>query len=282
MQCTLAVGAVLFALSSMAMQVAAQTVPAQSLPNGIRVQSAGQLMEVTALRDDVLRVRVWPEGSAPENASWAVLPAALLSTAAVTPETHGFGTAKLHLVVGPNLALTVSDLSGHVLQQDGAPIVRRGKLKVNKPLMVQPSLEVLPVYVRGGSILPIEPLTQSTEERPVGPLTLRIYPATDLNAACAGEVYTDDGHTFGYRKGNYARVRFSCSLGKDGSMSVQVGPQEGSFAAWWTQYRLEIYGWTPQLSAASLGKVTLPLQRDAIGWSVTIPANVRGEIVQLR
>lgn len=41
----------------MAKQVAAQTAPVQSLPNGIRVQSAGQLLEVTALRDDVLRVR---------------------------------------------------------------------------------------------------------------------------------------------------------------------------------------------------------------------------------
>jgi len=159
---------------------------------------------------------------------------------------------------------------------------QRDKLNLNKPLLIQPSLEALPVYVRGGSILPVEPLTQSTEEKPAGPLTLRLYPASNPNTPCAGDVYTDDGHSFGYQKNNYARVRFSCSLAQNGSMSVQVTPQEGSYAAWWTQYRLEIYGWTPKLNSAFLGKVNLPLQRTAAGWSVTIPANVRGEIVQLR
>lgn len=159
---------------------------------------------------------------------------------------------------------------------------QRDKLNANKPLMIQPSLEVLPVYVRGGSILPIEPLTQSTEEKPVGPLTLRIYPATDPTMPCSGEVYTDDGHSFAYREDHYARVRFSCSLAPDGSMAVRVAPQEGSFAPWWTHYRVEIYGWTPKLSNASVDGTSLPLQQNQTGWTVTVPANLRGEIVQLR
>ena len=159
---------------------------------------------------------------------------------------------------------------------------QRDKLNLNKPLLIQPRLEVLPVYIRGGSILPIEPLTQSTEEKPSGPLTLRLYPATDQNTPCAGDVYTDDGHSFDFRKGQYAHVRFSCSLAQDGSLSLQVAQQQGNFTPWWTQYRLEIYGWTPKLTSASLGKVTLPLQRIATGWSVTIPANAGGEIVQMR
>ena len=48
-----------------------------------------------------LRVRVWTEGQEPENASWAVLPAALHSTATVTAEAQGFRTGKLHVSVGP-------------------------------------------------------------------------------------------------------------------------------------------------------------------------------------
>src|SRR4029077_10718632 len=35
-------------------------------------------------------------------------------------------------------------------------------------LLIQPKLDTLPVYVRGGAILPLQPLTQSTEERPQG------------------------------------------------------------------------------------------------------------------
>ena len=125
MPCALALAA-LSAPGALTSQVT-HSAPVRSLPNGMRVQSAGQVMELTALRDDVIRVRVWPEGREPENASWAVLPAALHSTTPVTPEAHGFATDKVHVSIGPNLAVTVSDLSGHVLQQDAEPIVHRGK-----------------------------------------------------------------------------------------------------------------------------------------------------------
>ena len=43
------------------------------ITNGIEVRSENAVMHVTALRDDVLRVRVGPLGLLPEDASWAVL-----------------------------------------------------------------------------------------------------------------------------------------------------------------------------------------------------------------
>ena len=127
LRCSFAIGSIAVALTCIARPLVAQTPPVQSLPNGVRVQGAGQVMEITALREDVLRVRVWPTGDEPENASWAVLPSALHSTATVTPEASGFKTGKLRVVVGTGLALTVSDLSAHVLQDDAEPILRRGK-----------------------------------------------------------------------------------------------------------------------------------------------------------
>src|SRR5580698_902509 len=44
--------------------------------NGIEIHSESAVMQVTALRDDVLRVRVGPLGQLPEDASWAALPEA--------------------------------------------------------------------------------------------------------------------------------------------------------------------------------------------------------------
>ena len=41
---------------------------------------------------------------------------------------------------------------------------QRDKLQMVQPVMVTPKLDTLPVYVRGGSILPIQPLVQSTDE----------------------------------------------------------------------------------------------------------------------
>lgn len=108
------------------LRMPAQTTHVTSLSNGIRVQSAGQLIEITALREDVLRVRVWSNGQEPESASWAVLPTSLHSSVPVNKEAYGFRTDKLEVVVGSNLSLTVSDLSGHVLQEDAEPVVRHG------------------------------------------------------------------------------------------------------------------------------------------------------------
>jgi hypothetical protein len=45
--------------------------------------------------------------------------------------------------------------------------------------------------VREGTILPIAPLVQSTNEKPQVPLTLRIYAGND----CVGHIYVDDGTT---------------------------------------------------------------------------------------
>src|ERR1700723_3338452 len=53
---------------------------------------------------------------------------------------------------------------------------------------IQPALDTLPVFARGGSILPIAPLVESTGETPQGPLTLRVYTGED----CEGTLYQDD------------------------------------------------------------------------------------------
>src|SRR5216684_7113664 len=48
----------------------------KALPNGIQISAHDTIMQITALRDDVLRVRAGVNGRLPEDASWAVLPAA--------------------------------------------------------------------------------------------------------------------------------------------------------------------------------------------------------------
>src|SRR6267142_1582641 len=73
----------------------------KALPNGIEVRHAGMLLQVIALREDVLRVRLSPEGELPEDASWAV-PAEVRHqrvevTPDATPSTAGFRTKTLSI-----------------------------------------------------------------------------------------------------------------------------------------------------------------------------------------
>ncbi|MGB6132865.1 MAG: TIM-barrel domain-containing protein [Acidobacteriaceae bacterium] len=112
------------------------------------------------------------------------------------------------------------------------------------PLAVhlRPEIDTLPVFVRGGTILPMEPLTQDTNETPQGPLTLRIYPGNPgEGASCGGGLYLDDGRTLAYQRGAYLRMQFTCAI-SGGVLHVTIGPHEGSFPAWWKQIRAEVYG----------------------------------------
>jgi alpha-glucosidase (family GH31 glycosyl hydrolase) len=63
-------------------------------------------------------------------------------------------------------------------------------------------LETLPLYVKAGSILPVGPVKQYAQEASSEPLMLRIYPGADG----ATSLYTDDGATFAYTKGQYSRI----------------------------------------------------------------------------
>jgi alpha-glucosidase/alpha-D-xyloside xylohydrolase len=63
-------------------------------------------------------------------------------------------------------------------------------------------LETMPLYVRAGAILPLDPVRQYTAEPVDGPLTLVVYPG----AAGHGSVYQDDGHSFAYRQDGWTRI----------------------------------------------------------------------------
>ncbi len=95
------------------------------LPNGIEVYSGRAVIQVLALRDDAIRVRIARDGALPEDASWAVLPAARRQRASITPESSdaavGFRTKSLHVQIDRStLRLSLTDLAGAVLQEDAA------------------------------------------------------------------------------------------------------------------------------------------------------------------
>ena len=111
-----------------------------------------------------------------------------------------------------------------------------GRKGIDNAAIAQPevhihrTLETLPVFVRAGSIVPEQPLVQSTDEKPEGPLTLRVYPPTTLGAECEGSLYLDDGVSYDFKKGDYLRVQFACRLSAQG-LIVTVAPRQGHFRA---------------------------------------------------
>jgi alpha-glucosidase len=152
-----------------------------------------------------------------------------------------------------------------------------GERLAGTPKKKVPALGELPVLVRGGAIVPHQPLVQSTSETPKGPLEVRVYPGPD----CRGSLYLDDGVSFGYRKGAFARLPFSCTEAAD-AVTVQAGPTEGAFAPWFSSVTFAIHGAKskPKQVAAD-GKPVRSFAYDAARKlvTVTVPYARAGEAV---
>ena len=112
------------------------------------------------------------------------------------------------------------------------------------------TLDTLPVFARAGAIVPEQPLVQSTDETPQGPLALRVYPPFGGGKDCDGSLYLDDGVSFDYKKGGSLRVEFACKQTAQGLM-VTVSPHRGGFAPWWKLVSIEVYGATQPAVGAS-------------------------------
>jgi alpha-glucosidase len=132
---------------------------------------------------------------------------------------------------------------------------------------IHPELGSLPVFVRGGAILPVEPLVQSTNEAPQGPLTLRVFAGPD----CRGGLYLDDGHSYAYTKGDFLRMSFTCAATPD-ALSVTVS-REGTYKPWWKDLRVEVYGWQPRKGTALENGQSKPLALQTSGAAavLTVP-----------
>ena len=97
------------------------------LPNGVAIEDGPLREEITALRDNIIRIRIGRNGTMPEDASWAVFSEARHSTVQVTPEnaadSFGFRTGAVAVQIERNsLRLTIRDLSGKIVQQDALPV----------------------------------------------------------------------------------------------------------------------------------------------------------------
>lgn len=81
-------------------------------------------------------------------------------------------------------------------------------------------LDKIPLFVKGGSMIPMSPVMQYTGENPDAPVYIDIWPYEGSKSWFS--LYEDDGESLGYRRGCYARTTYSYSM-KDGVCNVESG-----------------------------------------------------------
>ncbi len=72
------------------------------------------------------------------------------------------------------------------------------KIAGPKTISVDEALDEIPVYVRAGTILPVGPVVQYSEQRSTTPLEIRIYPGKNGSF----KMVEDDGVSYNYTKGD--------------------------------------------------------------------------------
>lgn len=102
------------------------------------------------------------------------------------------------------------------------------KVEGTQHLVVETSMEDLPVYAKEGSIIPMQSVVQHTRESHDGELKLHIYHG---NVSTEQEYYEDDGETYDFEKGAYYKRKISFNglqnelklMNKEGNSSSSFG-----------------------------------------------------------
>ncbi|MFC9292790.1 TIM-barrel domain-containing protein [Streptomyces sp. NPDC057011] len=91
----------------------------------------------------------------------------------------------------------------------------------------QAPLDTLPLFVKGGGIVPMWPQMNHTGEKPVSTLTYDIHP----RGATSFSLYEDDGLTRAHQSGAYARqqVDVTAPASGSGTVNVSVSAPTGSY-----------------------------------------------------
>jgi alpha-D-xyloside xylohydrolase len=96
-------------------------------------------------------------------------------------------------------------------------------IKGGQRIDVAAPFEHMPLFVKEGSIIPIGPAIQYTDEKPADPIILYVYTGRD----CAFTLYEDEGINYNYEKGACSTIRFSYD---NVAGNLIIGERKGEFS----------------------------------------------------
>ena len=96
------------------------------------------------------------------------------------------------------------------------------KLDGGQTVVADAPIEKMPLMVRAGSIVPMGPFVQYSNEKPADPIELRIYPGADGSFT----LYEDENDNYDYEKGVYSTIGFHWN---DASHELTIDARKGEF-----------------------------------------------------
>ena len=92
-----------------------------------------------------------------------------------------------------------------------------------REIEVDAPLNRIPVYVRAGSIVPMGPEIEYADEKPAGPIELRVYTGADGSFS----LYDDEGNNYDYQKGAHSVIPIRWD---EAAKTLTIGDREGEYS----------------------------------------------------
>ncbi|MFZ0662991.1 MAG: TIM-barrel domain-containing protein [Acidobacteriaceae bacterium] len=129
------------------------------------------------------------------------------------------------------------------------------------------SIDQIPVYLRAGAIVLMQPAMLYTGQKPVNPLIVNIWPLNPGESSHYS-LYEDSGVSVLYQRGVFTRTPIHAIESGD-TLRVEIGPVEGSFPSMLKSrgYELRLPADWPPASVTVDGKPIPQAQAGRSGWS---------------
>ena len=118
---------------------------------------------------------------------------------------------------------------------------------------VDAPLDRVPLFVRGGAIIPTQQVVQYTDQAPINPLTLEVYPQGDSSR----EYYEDDGLTYNFQQGAYLKQTFTVKADGNG-VSIDTSTRKGQYQPPARSLEIKIHGEQCAPRQVTVGSSALP------------------------
>ncbi|MBI5476963.1 MAG: glycoside hydrolase family 31 protein [Ignavibacteriales bacterium] len=121
-----------------------------------------------------------------------------------------------------------------------------------KYVTIEAPISKIPLFVKAGSIIPTQQVVQFSDQEPINPLTIDIYPAIQS----ASILYEDDGKSFNFRNGGYCLRTFDLKQNKKG-YNITLHQSEGNYKPASRNLVIRLHDQKEKPTKVSFGKVLL-------------------------
>jgi alpha-D-xyloside xylohydrolase len=119
-----------------------------------------------------------------------------------------------------------------------------------KDIETDAPLDRMPIFIRAGSVVPLGPEIEYADEKPDGPIELRVYKGADGSF----ELYADEGDNYNYEKGAHAVIPIKWS---EADKTLSIGDRVGQYTGMPREIKFQIV-WVAPSHGAGEGVVETP------------------------